>query len=163
MKKIFSFVLIVLAFVFNSFSDHKYYSSITKIEIDENAQLLKIHTQLFVEDFEELMKERYNITTLDFLDSNQKNVITSYLTKKLQIKVNRAPLDLSYLGFEIEGELLYFYLEAKTQEEVKRLDVENSLLQDLFSEQQNSIDVSYKNKVKSLHLHSEVPRGTIFY
>lgn len=159
------FILIALFVVFSSFSVHKYYSSITKVEIDENEKLLKIHTQLFVDDFEEVLKERYNMSSLVFSDLSQKEkeTIESYIAKKIQIKVNRSLVELSYLGCEIEDELLYIYLESEITDIVKRIDVKNTLLQDVFTEQHNTVDVNYKNKVKSLHLHAEAPNGTLFF
>lgn len=165
MKRIFNFVLILVLLVSSSFSAHKYYTSITKIEIDETAQLIKIHSQLFADDFEKVMNTRYNISSLDFsnLNENHKQIIGDYILKKMKLKANRVPLELHYLGCELEGELLYIYVEAKYNESIKRLDVENALLQDVFSEQQNKVDISYKNKVKSLHLHAEIPRGAVFF
>lgn len=165
MKGFFRFILIIVCLLGSSFAAHKYYTSITKIEIDETAQLFKIHTQLFVDDFEKVMHERYGVSSLIFssLSEKEKQLMATYITKKLSLKVNRSPVELSYLGCELEGELLYVYLEGKCLESVKRLDVENTLLQDVFSEQQNKIDINYKNKVKSLYLHTEAPRGAVFF
>lgn len=165
MKGFFQFILIMFCLAISSFSAHKYYASITKIEIDDSAQLLKIHSQLFADDFERVMHDRYGISSLVFssLSDKEKQTIATYVTQKLAIKVNRSPLELSYLGCELEGELLYVYIEGKFEEPVKRLDIENTLLQDVFSEQQNKVDISYKNEVKSLHLHAEAPKGAVFF
>ena len=165
MKGNLKFIFIGLFVILSSFVSHKYYNSITKIEIDDNEKLLKIHTQLFVDDFEQLLKERYNMSSLVFsnLSEKEKEIVKNYVTKKMQIKINRSPVELMYLGCEVEGELLYIYLESETSEVVKRIDVENKLLQDLFTEQHNTVDVSYKNKVKSLYLHAEAPSGTLFF
>jgi len=165
MKGNLKFIFIGLFVILSSFVSHKYYNSITKIEINEGEKLLKIHTQLFVDDFEQLLKERYNMSSLVFsnLSEKEKEIVKNYVTKKMQIKINRSPVELMYLGCEVEGELLYIYLESETSEVVKRIDVENKLLQDLFTEQHNTVDVSYKNKVKSLHLHAEAPSGTLFF
>ena len=165
MKSIFNFILVSIFVLGSSFAAHKYYASITKIEIDETAQLIKIHSQLFVDDFEKVMLTRYGISSLVFsnLSESEKQIISSYITQKMTLKVNRTPLELNYLGCELEGELLYVYVEAKYNQEVKRLDVENSLLQDVFSMQQNKVDISYKDKVKSLHLHAEAPKGAVFF
>ncbi len=165
MKSIFKIILITFTLSLASFTLHKYYSSITKIEVDNKDKLLKIHTQLFIDDFENVMQKRYDLTDIDFSNVSEKEQgkIKTYLTKKLQIQVNRSPLELSYLGLEQEGELLYVYLESKLEQTVKRIDVENSLLQDFFSEQHNIVDVKNNKQVKSLHLHAENPRGTIFF
>ena len=165
MKRIVNFFVLPVLIVISSFMAHKYYASITKIEIDEKAQLIKIHSQLFADDFEKVMNARYGISSLVFssLSETEKQTISNYITKKMVLKVNRSPVELNYLGCELEGELLYVYVEAKYDQPVKRLDVENTLLQDVFSEQQNKVDINYKNKVKSLHLHAEAPKGVVFF
>jgi len=50
----------------SSFSVHKYYTSITKIEVDQKEQLLKMYTHVFVDDFEKLLQERYQLEIADF-------------------------------------------------------------------------------------------------
>jgi len=165
MKGILHLVFVMFFFITSSFSAHRYYVSITKMEIDEKEKLLKIHTQLFANDLEKTLQKRYDISSMDFtkLKDEEKQILKEYISRKLQIKINRTALDLTYLGCEIEGELLFIYIEGKLDNEVKRLDIENTMLQDQFSEQQNNIDVSHKNKTQSLRLNSEVPKGTLFF
>ena len=84
MKGNLKFIFIGLFVILSSFVSHKYYNSITKIEINEGEKLLKIHTQLFVDDFEQLLKERYNMSSLVFsnLSEKEKETIKNYVTKK---------------------------------------------------------------------------------
>ena len=165
MKVIFNFILILFLLGTTSFVAHKYYVSITKIEIDETEGLIKIQTELFADDFEKVMNARYEISSLSFsnLNEREKEKISNYITKKMILKVNNSVLGLDYLGSELKGELLYVYLEGKYDQEVKRVDVENALLQGMFLKQQNKVDINYKNKVKSLHLHAEAPKGVVFF
>ena len=108
MKVIFNFILILFLLGTTSFVAHKYYVSITKIEIDETEGLIKVQTELFADDFEKVMEARYGISSLSFsnLNEREKEKISNYITKKMILKVNNSILRLDYLGCELKGELL---------------------------------------------------------
>ncbi|WP_010181330.1 DUF6702 family protein [Aquimarina agarilytica] len=163
--RFFTITFLIGLTVFLSFSAHKYYASITKIEISQQEQLIKVYTQVFVDDFEDVLEARYQLSSIDFENLNkiEEEFIKDYVTKKIQLKVNRQPLELRFLGCEAKNELLYLFVEASIKEKVKRFDVENRMLQDLFSEQQNTIDITNNNRKKSMHLHAENPSGTVYY
>ncbi|WP_010521917.1 DUF6702 family protein [Aquimarina agarivorans] len=164
-RRFFTITVILTLTTLLSFSVHKYYASITKIEISQNEGLVKIYTQVFVDDFEKVLQQRYQLNVSDFenLKQVEKETIGDYVTKKIKIKANRTPLKLRYLGGELKNELFYIFLEADITAKIKRFDVENKMLQDVFSEQQNTIDVTNNKSIKSLHLHAEKPTGTIYY
>ncbi len=164
-ERFFTITFLIGVALLLSFSAHKYYASITKIEISEQEQLIKVYTQVFVDDFEDVLEERYQLNAVDFenLSGEEEKHIATYVAKKIQLKVNRQPLKLKFLGCEAKNELLYIFVEAPIKEIVKRFDVENTMLQDLFSEQQNTIDITNNSKTKSLHLYAENPSGTIYY
>lgn len=169
-NKQFKFIFGAIAFIIltisvSSFSLHKYYTSITKVEVDSEEQLLKIYTHVFVDDFEKLLKERYAIEVEDFskIPLVQKAKIEEYLTRKVKLAVNRSPLEVKLLGCELENELLYLYYQAPFKKKLQRLDIENSLLMDMFTSQQNTVNVTFDNKVKSVHLTLQNSRKTIFF
>jgi len=162
MKKLLLFAIALLSL---SFGFHKYYVSITKVEIDSESKLLKIYTKVFVDDFEKVMNERYELEIKDYsnLEFSAEESITSYLKNRIQFKANRTPLSLKFLGTELEGEMLYLYYEVPFPNKVQRLDIYNTLFQDFFSEQINNVDVSYKNQVKSLSLLKDATSGTLYF
>lgn len=157
--------LLILVLSICSFSLHKYYTSITRIEVDSEAQLLKMYSHVFVDDFERLLKDRYQLEIEDFskISLQEKQQIEEYIIRKINIAVNRSPLKIVFLGCELENQLLYLYYEAPFKEELKRLDIENSLLMDLYTEQQNNVNVSFNNKVKSVHLTQHNSKQTLFF
>ena len=149
-----------------SFSIHKYYVSITKIEIDTSSLQVKIHSGLFVDDFEKLLEERFELRNVDFEDATEevKINVKQYVERKIKFKLNRKEIPLRYLGFELEDEYIYFYVEGKiSTKKIGRVDVENTMLQEIFTEQNNKIDITYKNEVKSVNLSTNVPSGTIYF
>lgn len=148
-----------------SFTAHKYYLSVTKIEIAPASKLLKVYTSVFVDDFERLLHERYQLQVEDFssLTASQKNTIAKYLNSKVSFKVNRKPLSIHFLGCELENQQLYLYYQVPFQEKVQRLDIKNELLMGLYSDQHNTVDVTFDNAVKSVHLTLQNKEKTIFF
>ncbi len=158
-------IALMLVLVSSSFTMHKYYSSITKIQVDTSEKLLKMHTAIFADDFEKVLSERYQLEVKDFseISEKQKQTIATYLTRKIKIATNRAPLEITFLGCEVENQLVYLYYEAPYGEKVQRLDIENTLLMDVFSSQHNTVDVTLDTTVKSVHLTHQNSKKTIFF
>lgn len=158
-------LVLVLFLSFNSFSSHKYYASITKVEVDNSENLLKAYTVLFVDDTEQLLKERYDLQVADFnnLNFEEKEILSRYLNSKVSFSVNRKPLNVKFLGTQLESQQLYLYYEASFQENPQRLDLKNELLMDLYDDQHNTVDVIFGNTVKSVHLNSQNRKATLYY
>ena len=91
--RLFAVLLLISTLGITSFSAHKYYSSITKIEIDQDEKLVKVYTQVFVDDFEELLKERYDLEINDFnkISISEKKQIEIYLLRKVKMAAAANP------------------------------------------------------------------------
>ena len=67
-KKVFVLVLL-LPILVASTHIHKYYVSVTKVEYVKEQQSVQIISQIFIDDFENLLRQRYDESiTLDIED-----------------------------------------------------------------------------------------------
>lgn len=139
--------------------------STTKVEVNNTSKILKVYTSVFVDDFERLLYERYELQVEDFssLTPKQKSNIVKYLNSKVFFKVNRKPLSITFLGCEVENYQLFLYYEVPFTEKIQRLDLKNELLMDLYTDQHNTVDVTFDNSVKSVHLTIQNKEKTIFF
>ncbi|WP_452223296.1 DUF6702 family protein [Lacinutrix chionoecetis] len=163
--KIFKSLLIIsiiasLAFV----SVHKYYVSITKIEYVEEKQSVQIITRIFTDDFERLLKERYNNNIV--LASKQDetaidNLIEKYLLSRFKISINDKTSKLNFIGKEYDEDVVQCYLEIENVKDIKSFSVENSTLFDLFSDQKNIVRTFINGKHKSFILIPENDKGML--
>ncbi|MDC7998563.1 DUF6702 family protein [Gilvibacter sediminis] len=156
MKRIVLLLTVLCAplFLANS-SAHKFYVSITKIEYVQDQESLQIITKIFIDDFEDVLQERYDPDLSLDSTNDDKTVdlyIEKYLSKKLQIKANGAEVTAQYLGKEYDIETLVCYLEVTGIKELKSLEVTNEFLYELFPEQQNIVHVKKDDKRRSLIL-----------
>ncbi|MES2373588.1 MAG: DUF6702 family protein [Bacteroidota bacterium] len=134
---------------------HPFFVSV--IEINHNAKeaTVEISVRVFTEDFEKTLQKR-TTTRLDiikppdnaFLDKQ----IGAYLAEKIKLKVNGQPVTFHYLGHEVQKESVWSYMEVEKMSDVKKIEVDCSLLYDFEKSQSNIIHVKNKGTDKSYKL-----------
>ena len=152
MKSLKIIIPVVFTLLLSSFATlHKYYVSNTQIEYVKDKKAIQIITRVFIDDFENVLKERYD-DMLSFDDKNSKMIdvyTEKYLNEKLKISINGEAKSLIYIGKEIEMGIVKCYLEIEEVQSVNTITITNQLLYDLFTEQQNIIKLNINSKKKS--------------
>ena len=157
------FFVALLTVVF-SFSAHKFYVSITKIEFSQEEESIQIITKLFIDDIEDVLQQRYSPSiSLDIEKETMAdaNFLKEYVLQKLKVEVNGTEVKLNYLGHEYENDVVKTYIEVENISELNSIEVENKMLIELFEEQQNIIHVKRFKKRKSLVLDRDNPKGLL--
>ena len=152
-------ILLFLAFAgLTSFkAAHKFYVSVTEIEYNQKVQSLQIITRVFVDDFENVLRARYNDDIrlgARSESSGAEEYMKKYLVQKLAIELDGRPVELKYLGKEYENDMILFYIEAPEVNKFESITVRNTILMDLFEEQKNLVHVELNGRTKSLVLVS---------
>ena len=153
--KIYKLLLVLLIPVFSSFCMHKYYLSVTDLKYNEEEKSIQMITRLFYDDLEEVLQERYDETILVDKTADQDKLdryIARYVKAKLEIKVNGTLQEINYLGKEYEDDYIVCYLEVIDIESINELEIQSTLLMDLFTEQKNMVHTDILGKKKSLLL-----------
>ena len=126
MKKIKQLLFIIAFALFSFTSVHKYYVSITQIEYVKEKQSLQIISRIFVDDFEKLIRNRYdsNIT----LNNNEDEVIIDqyvkkYLLEKIDISINGQAKAISFIGKKYDDDIMYCYLEIENIASIKSFEI----------------------------------------
>ncbi len=158
-----SLFLVLLPLVM-SFTAHKFYVSITKIEYVAEKESLQIINKLFIDDIEDVLQARYSESVS--LDPEKETAtdaqyLEEYVLQKLKIEVNGEPVFPKYLGHEYENDVVKSYIEVEGISEFKNISVENKMLMELFEEQQNIIHVKRGKKRKSMLLDVDNPNGVL--
>ena len=147
-----------------SFSTHKYYLSLTQIEYKSEARSLQIIINVFMDDIEIALNEKYQInlqlTSKEELKNNNIYFHT-YLKEKLHLKINDVSREFNYLGKEYDGDLVYFYLEIENINDINTLEVVNTLLISNFPKQENLLKTKIHNKHQSLLLTAKKTIGLL--
>ena len=134
---------------------HEYYVSVTNIEYVKEQQSLQIISQIFIDDFEKLLQERYDETVTLAPDNNKdtnEKYMERYLEDKLKLEVNSNPVNFKFIGKEYKDDIAYCYLEVVDISSLKSIAVKNQILFDVFPEQQNILRIKGLGKNKSFLL-----------
>lgn len=164
MKKI--KILLVLAIITSLafVNAHKYYVSITKIEYVREKQSVQIITRIFIDDFERLLKERFddNIVLESNLNEEQiDSYIKKYLLSRLKISINNKQSVVGFIGKEYDEDVVQCYLEIENVDTIKSFEIENKVLFDLFSDQKNIVRTNINGRNKSFILIPENDKGML--
>ncbi|MFQ3239290.1 MAG: hypothetical protein ACI9NI_001592 [Olleya marilimosa] len=164
MKKIKQLLFIIAFALFSFTSVHKYYVSITQIEYVKEKQSLQIISRIFVDDFEKLIRNRYdsNIT----LNNNEDEVIIDqyvkkYLLEKIDISINGQAKAISFIGKKYDDDIMYCYLEIENIASIKSFEIKNKVLFDLFDDQKNIVRTNINDKNKTFMLIPEKDKGLL--
>lgn len=143
---------------------HKYYVSVTEIEYVEDKQSVQIISRVFIDDFEKLLRERYNEKITLAVENEMETVdvyIQKYLKEKFRIEINDQKADINFLGKEYEDDIMLCYLEIENIRLISRIQVINQVLFDVFPDQQNIVRLKINSTNKSILLNKENDKGLL--
>ncbi len=134
---------------------HPFYVSVTEINHNAKDKTLEISCKIFADDMEEVLKKNNN-KPVDLANAKQLNqnnqLVADYIQKRLAINVDGKNVKLSFIGFEKDKESVYCYFEVPNVPSLKKIDLSNSLLQDLNEEQINIMHMIVNGHRKSYKL-----------
>ena len=154
------FLVPLLAFT----TAHKYYVSITEIEYVKEQQSVQIISRIFIDDLEKLMRQRFD-ESITLSSNNESNKVDFYLEKylkeKIQIQINGMPVSLNFIGKEYDNDVAICYVEISKVENISEFEIQNTLLLDVFEEQQNVVRLNISGIQKSFILIKENDKGLL--
>ncbi|WP_338228540.1 DUF6702 family protein [Algoriphagus taiwanensis] len=128
---------------------HPFFISLTEMRYNPASQKMEIAQKIFWDDLEVALGNEFE-EKVDFLKPKDKAKLESqlktYLLKHNQIWVNGKLLTLNYLGYEVEEDAAWFYLESYQAETPKTVEMKNTILLEDFDGQQNIVHVYFQSK-----------------
>lgn len=134
---------------------HPFHVSTTEINHNSTDKTLEITCKIFIDDFESCLSKQYR-TKADLsavsLKTAMDTLVKKYISSHLYIKVDNRALALNYLGFEKDEDAVNTYLEVPNIASVKKVDVSDAILHDMFDDQISIIHVIVGGNRKSTRL-----------
>lgn len=156
MKRINVFLLIALIPLMSFLGFHKYYISVTQVDFIEEKQSVQITARIFIDDFENVLRERYNENIVLTGKEETKDVnkyIQTYLKGKIRVRINDHDMNLIFIGKEYDIDIIQCYIEIQNVKQINSIEITNEVLFDLFEDQQNMIKTKINSKQKSFLLN----------
>lgn len=134
---------------------HPFYLSVTEIRYNGPRQALEVSCRIFADDLENALK-KYNHTTLDIIKPKDRptvdSMVSRYIRQHLHIKADGKALSLHYLGYRIEDDAAWCFLEVPALKAVKQLDLQNDILYAEHETQSHMIHAIVQDKRQSTKL-----------
>lgn len=140
---------------------HDFYVSICTIRHNPETRTLDITWRMTTHDIEHTLLPESGDRDLKLGTEKElpeaDSLLAGYLLRHLDLRMDGIPLKIRYLGKQVEFDDLYCYLQVDDVEYLTSLSVHNTLLQDLFDEQENVVHLEVGGKTRS---HSFLINGT---
>jgi hypothetical protein len=134
---------------------HPFHVSVVEVNHNAADKTLEISCKIFTDDFEKVLAQNYK-AKVDLINPPDKaamdTLVKKYILSHLSISADGKPLILSYIGFERENEAVFGYVKADNIPSVKKIDIINKLMHDLFTDQLNLMHVIVGGNRKSTKL-----------
>ena len=143
---------------------HKFYVAIFQIDYVPQKKMVQITTRIFVDDLNDALKKKYLTTTFIGLDKETPEDITlmkKYFIDKFKLTINGQPKTITYLSNELENNVIICYFNIKEVSKLSTIEIENTILTELHSEQQNIIQFNDNGKKQSILLTNETTKGML--
>lgn len=153
MNKIKLSLLVILFSFLSAFTFHKFYVGVFQIDYFKEKKAVQITARLFIDDLEKALYKKHNkhiyITTKDEI-AEANTLIANYLSEKLKIKINNKSQTIQFLTKEQEDNIVICYLKIPFKDNIKDLEITNTVLSDIFKEQQNLVHLNLNSNKKTL-------------
>jgi len=159
----FPFFLILLLML-TAFSYHRFYTAIFQINFVPQKKMIQITTRIFMDDFNDALKNQYHKTTFLGTDKETEadvDLMKKYLAEKFRLTINGKFQPMNYLSKEIEDNVLVCYFKMNEVTKINSLTVENSILTEVHPEQQNIIQFNNNGTKSSLLFSGETAKGIL--
>src|SRR5690606_35329979 len=152
----------VIAAVFSCLcSAHPIHVSVTEIEYDRSDQALEIMMRVFTDDLELTLKSAFDVPSLDVLHPGSKkqldDMMKEYLDRHLRISLDGKQHALNYLGHDLDGDAIVFYIEVARAAPWKTIEIMNDVIMETYDDQSNIVHVYVEKEVKSARLTRRKP------
>jgi len=143
---------------------HVFYISITKVKWNGQYQRLDLSLRVFTDNLEEAVADAggppLNLWTgKEHAESDR--FIADYIKSRLHFRINEHEMDLEYVGKADALDATACFFQIRAVPRVEKVEVENSILIDLYDTQANVVRFEVKDEKKFVNLNKKTTKGTL--
>lgn len=143
---------------------HKYYMAIYQVDFVPQKKRIQVTSRIFVDDLNSALEKKFRVkSNIGFSQETPQEEanLKKYLAEKFIIKVNGVSKPMTYLSKELEANVMICYFRIPEISKINSLEIENSLLMEWNSDQQNIIQANLNGEKQSVMLTSDNFKRTI--
>lgn len=142
-------------------SRHEFHASVTKMEYNAKERAFEISIRVFTDDFEKALSAASNsrvVLDKDRPSPNLDSIIEKYLQAHFGYQTpQKQPKPFKYVGYEIEADAHWLYVEMPYAESFKGGVLKQNVLMELFDDQVNMVNVQYQGQKKTFVFRKSQP------
>ncbi len=156
-------IFLGLGFLGMRSTSHAFYISILDIQYYATEQKLEVQYKIFTDDLESGIRawEEKPIALQDGIDAEEQKRIYQFLQAKTNVKLNNKSPELEVVACENEGDATFIKCAALLAEKPSFLEVQCSLLVDIFPNQRNVVRYKAGKMQKMLSLGKGKENGEV--
>jgi hypothetical protein len=148
------YLLIPIALILLTSFVHPFYTSVTEVEYSSKTKELGMACKIFPDDLEETLRlytgKKYDLYKNDKQLLNP--ILEAYFKKHVAILINEKARAYSFLGYEIDKEVVWIYFNIPKLTGVRSIEVQSNLMYEYKAEQTNIIHINLDGKKQSYKL-----------
>lgn len=163
-KQIISILLPILLLTLSAAALHKYHMALYQINYAPEKKMLQITSRIHIDDLNKVLT-KINKKNISIENENEEEmlVLKDYLSTRFSIKVNGQLKTLIFLSKEIEGDEIVCYSSIKGISKINSIEIYNTILTELFQDQQNRINITFLGLKNSFILTKTINSKIIKY
>ncbi len=133
--------------------EHPFYVSITDIRYNQADAQIELSQKVFWDDLEIELTEVYKRPVNVLKPSSKKELnemLGQYFLSSNEVIINGNKINLEYIGYEVEEDAVWVYLEGMNVDEPKTVKIKNTVLFGSFKSQQNIVNFYVGSKPRSV-------------
>ena len=143
---------------------HKYYMAIYQVDFVPQKKRIQVTSRIFVDDLNSALEKKFRVkSNIGFSQETPQEEanLKKYLAEKFIIKVNGVAKPMTYLSKELDANVMICYFRIPEISKINSLEIENSLLMEWNSDQQNIIQANLNGEKQTVMLTSDNYKRTI--
>ena len=147
-------MITIFSFFLSSFF-HPFFVSVIDIKHNAKDKNVEMSIRVFTDDLEATIKKNIH-TNIDLSTGTTKpevnKLVANYIQSKLQLTINDKPQTIKYIGYEIQKESVWIYVEISDIATIKKMNINCNLLYDYQTKQSNIFNVKANGTEKNYKL-----------
>lgn len=162
MKNISVFIVLIITM---AFSYHEFFVTVTEGEYHETENTFQFSIKFIGHDLEKALEmsgiQELNLgTKQELTDANE--YLLKYINKNFSMNCNDKNIQLKMIGKEVgNDDFIFCYLESEKVENIQNIEIKNTLLTEVFSAQENILNLKINDKLRSISFNKEIIQNKI--
>ena len=132
--------------------------AIYQVDFVPQKKRIQVTSRIFVDDLNAALEKKFHVkSNLGSVQETPQEVanLKKYLAEKFFFKVNGIVKPMTYLSKELDANVLICYFRIPDISKVNKLEIENSVLMEWNSDQQNIIQANLNGDKQTVMLTSD--------